>query len=276
VTSSLPEHERLHSPLYQPGFNQFHCKGCYQSCGAYCGTCLENLAYGALRSYGKAINNDDIITNKLLPTDRHPADDLCILSAMCLVKLSFVDGDEFIESLSDVKTSYILQGTVLLEYAWSHSKPNFQISLLLVRLYSMLGCGSLAMRAFQRMGVKQIQLDTLSYTLFDRISSLHPHSFGRNVHGSSQFLSPVEHLERQQMLYRKSRDHVSRNCWTSLEHGNYNSIFQIKEFEERMTRSMSAVMAVVETRKITRLIQPNVQQTTFSGGLDMFSKSICF
>lgn len=209
----------------------------------------------------------------LLPTDRHPADDLCVLSAMCLIKLSFIEEDS-IESIDDTGTSYILQATVLLEHAWSHSKSNFQISLLLVRLYSILGAGSLAMRAFQRLGVKQIQLDTLSYTLFDRISSLHPHPFTNDIHGSSQFPSPVEHLEKQQRLYKKTRDHVSKNRWISLEHGSYNSIFQIEEFDEKINNSMSAVMSVVEQRKIVRLIQPGVPLSASSIGHDIFGKYI--
>jgi N-terminal acetyltransferase B complex non-catalytic subunit len=253
--------------------SSLQCTSCYQLCGAYCKCCLENLAHSALQSYRKAVNDDDTITKTLLPTDRHPADDLVILSAMCLIKLSLVHKNAT-QSIDDIKTSYILQAAVILEYAWLHSKPNFQISLLLIRLYSMLGAGSLAMRAFQRVGAKQIQLDTLSYTLYDRISSLHPHPFSNNIHGASLFPSPVEHLERHQNFYRKIRDHVNRNRWTSLEHGSYNSIFQINEFEDKINRSMSAVMSVVESRKIARLMQPGVPLAASSGGYDIFSKSI--
>ena len=192
---------------------------------------------------------------------------------MCLIKLSFINEDS-IESIDDIRTSYLLQATVLLEYAWSHSRSNFQISLLLVRLYCILGCGSLATRAFQRLGVKQIQLDTLSHNLFDRISSLHPHPFSSNIHGVSQFPNPVEHLEKQQRFYIKTRDHVNKNRWTSLDHGSYNSIFQMKEFEDKIKQSMSAVTSVVENRKITRLMQPDVPLTTASIGYDIFGKPI--
>lgn len=273
MTSSVPEYERTRSPQYQPGSTNFQCKGCYQQCGAYCSTCVEILAQSLMQSYREVTKDDSHITKTLLPTDRHPADDLCILAAMCLIKLSFINGSSSIESLNDLSISYILQATALLEYAWSHSKSNFQISLMLVRLYTHLGCGSLAMRAYQRLGVKQIQLDTLSYILFDRVSSFHPHPFSRNIHGSSQFLSPIEHFEKQQNLYRKTRDHVSKNCWLSLENGSYNSIFQIKEFDESISHSMSAAMSVVESRKISRLTQPSVPLTTSSHGYDDFSKS---
>jgi N-terminal acetyltransferase B complex non-catalytic subunit len=226
-----------------------------------------------MQSYGRAINDSDAIAKKLLPTDRHPADDLCILSVMCLIKLSFIDNEGSIESIDDARASYILQATMLLEYAWSHSKPNFQISLLLIRLNSILGCGSLAVRAFEGLGIKQIQLDTLSYTIFDRISSLHPHPFRHTIQGPSEAHSPLENLDKQQRLYRKSRDHVSKNCWTSLENGTYSSVFQMKEFEETLNQSMSAVMSVVESRKIARLTQPSGTSATSSGAHDIFSKS---
>ena len=252
--------------------NSLQCTGCNQSCGLYCKICLENLANSALQSYGKAVHDDDTITKTLLPTDRHPADDLAIMSAMCLIKLSRMN-ESSIQSIDNIKASYILQATVILEYARSHSKSNFQISLLLVRLYSVLGAGSLAMRAFQRMGIKQIQLDTLSYILYDRISSLHPHPFSNNIHGASQFPSPVEHLEKHQNFYRKTRDHVNRNRWTSLEYGSYNSIFQMNEFEDKINNSMSAIMSVIESRKIARLMQPGVPLPASSEGYDIFSKS---
>jgi N-terminal acetyltransferase B complex non-catalytic subunit len=265
---SIPEQERLQNPQYKAGTDSFRCTGCYRPCSLYCKICLENVAHNALQAYEKAVNDDDTITKTLLPTDRHPADDLCMLSAICLIKLFFIDGDSA-ESIDNIKTSYILQAIVLLEYGWSHSKSNFQISLLLVRLYCILGCGSLA---FQRLGVKQIQLDTLSYALYDRISSLHPHSFGSHIHGASEFPNPVEHLEKQQKFYERTRDYVNRNRWTSLEHGSYNSIFEMKEFEDKIKHSISAAMSVVENRKIARLAHPGTPLGPASMGHDIFGK----
>ena len=251
----------------------FICNQCSKPCGVYCRYCLVRLAESSLKLYKSAIDDDGQITSNLLATDRHPADDLSILSAMCLIKLSLADENDDEGSLNSVKASYLLQATVLLEYAWSHSKPNFQISLLLVRLYSYLGCGSLSMRAFQRLAVKQIQLDTLSYTLFDRISALHPHAFGHSPDGLTQIPSPIDHLQRQQRLYRSAREQVSKNIALAFKHGNYNSIFEIKEVSETLSQSISAVMSVVEQRRISRILQPETQLSSSSGGYDVLRKS---
>jgi N-terminal acetyltransferase B complex non-catalytic subunit len=265
--SSVPEYEHMQNPRILPSRRHFFCHGCCQPCGVYCGTCLETLARTVMQLYGRATNDDEEITKALLPTDRHPADDLSILSAMCLLKLSFVDEGKGSKTLNRV--SNVLQAALLLEYAWSSSKSNFQISLLLVRLYVHLGCGSLAMRAFQRLGVKQIQLDTLSYTFFDRISSFHPHPFGASLHDFSQFLSPVEHFRIQQKLYRTSSKLIRKNCWLSFENGNYNSVLELEEFEKNLSQSLSAAMSVVESKKISRLMKVHAPSDEFSYAYDI-------
>jgi N-terminal acetyltransferase B complex non-catalytic subunit len=273
LKSSQAELERSQSPVHKPRETEYICSLCFKPCGVYCRLCLGKLARDSLKSYQFAISDDGRITENLLPTDRHPADDLCILSVMCLVKLFFMGDNATEDSLKSVKTSHLLQAAILLEYATSRSKHNFQISLLLIRLYSYLGCGSLAMRAFWRLSVKQIQLDTLSYTLFDRISSLHPHAFGHSPDGSSEFRTPTEHFQKQQKLYRSAREQVSKNIAVAFKYDNYNSIFEIKEVSETLSKSMSAVMSVVEQRRVSRILQPEIPPTTVSSGYDVLRKS---
>jgi N-terminal acetyltransferase B complex non-catalytic subunit len=231
------------------------------------------VAQDAIESYQCAIDDDGRITKTLLTTDRHPADDFCVIAAMCLIKLSLMHAEDGLETLRNIRISYILQATSLLEYAWTHSKSNFQISLLLIRLHCYLGCGSLAMRAYQRLSLKQTQFDTLSYTLFDRISSFHPHPFGHSPDGSTQFKTAVEHLQKQQKLYRTARDHVTKNVWTSFKHGSYNSIFEIREVSETLSHTLSGAMSVIESSKVSRLTE-KTPLTAISGGYDILRKSI--
>jgi N-terminal acetyltransferase B complex non-catalytic subunit len=257
-----------------PGEAEFKCTTCTKSCGLFCKSCLEDAVNEAIISYRIAIDDDGQISKTLLTTDQHPADDLSILAAMCLIKLSLMNPEQGTEPLKRTETTYVLQATVLLENAWTHSKHNFQISLLLVRLYSYLGCGSLAMRAYHRLALKQIQLDTLSYTLFDRLSSLHPHSSGQSTEASSKQKTPLEHLQKQQKLYKSSREHIKKNSWLSFKHGSYNSIFEMREVSEMLCHSMSAAMSVIESRKISRLIEPGAPLTETSNGFDLLRKFI--
>ncbi|PQE03427.1 N-acetyltransferase B complex non catalytic subunit protein [Rutstroemia sp. NJR-2017a BBW] len=252
----IPEHERRSNPLHKTGEKSFICKYCSNPCEIYCDVCLEQVAKDAVAAYSSAINDDGRISAGLLPTDRHPADDFCTLAAMALMKLSISSSDTAGETIKTRRTAYILQATLLLDYAWSKSKSNSDFSLLLVRLYASLGCGSQAMKAYLHLNLKQIQLDTLGYMLLDRISSLHPHPFPSAPDGSSENYSPIEHLKRHQKMYRNIRGQVAQNTWKAFEHGSYDTIFQFKEFSDIMSSGMMAISSFAKTKRIVRLIKP--------------------
>jgi N-terminal acetyltransferase B complex non-catalytic subunit len=262
IVSSIPENERRSNPLHKTGEKSFVCKYCTNPCEIYCDMCLEQVAKDAVAAYSSAINDDGRISASLLPTDRHPADDFCTLAAMALTKLSISSSDTAGETIKTHRAAYVLQATLLLDYAWSKSKSNSDFSLLLVRLYSSLGCGSQAMKAYLHLNLKQIQLDTLGYILLDRISSLHPHPFSSAPDGSSENYSPVEHLKRHQKMYRNIRGQVAQNTWKAFEHGSYDTIFQFKEFSDIMSSGMIATSSFAETKRIVRLIKP----TTYTNG----------
>lgn len=237
----------------------------------YCGLCLTDLAWAATKSYRLAINDDGGITSTLLATDIHPADDLAILAAMCLAKLSMKrTSDPSSEQLDNPAVYHLLQAAVLLEYAWSHSKANSQISLMLTKIYYSLGCGSLAMRAYQRLGVKQIQNATLSHYMFDGISTFHPDHFTSD--DSSPSRSAIEELRNQQRIYKNAPKQISNKIWSSFEHNNYNTIFELEQVKEALAYNVSAVMSVIESRKVSRLIQPNAPLTASSCGYDILRK----
>jgi len=242
--------------------------------GLYSESSLAQLAQDSTRLYLSASDGGRTAWD-LLPTDTHPADDLCLLSAMCLIKLAMPEKDSS-EPLAGLKVSYILQATALLEYALTHSKPNFQMSLLLTRLYYYLGCGSMAMHAYQRLGLKQIQLDTLSYVLMDRISTFHPHPFTHTISESPPCRSPIESFQKQQKMYRSARGQISKNIWLSFKNSSYNSIFEIKEVSDTLSRTLSAAMSVTEILKISRLIPSKTASDSSDGGYDVIRKSLHF
>ncbi|KAG0650585.1 N-terminal acetyltransferase B complex subunit arm1 [Hyphodiscus hymeniophilus] len=271
LTSSLPESQRRLSreQSLQGKKTMAKCSKCSTSLfDPYCGLCLTELAWTTAKSYGLAINDDGRITSTLLLTDLHPADDLGILAAMCLVKLSVKDTPAALnESLDHPAICHLLQAAVLLEYAWSHSKANSQISLMLTRIYYSLGCGSLALRAYKRLGVKQIQNATLSHYMFDGISTFHPHPFTSEE--TSESRSIIEDLKDQLKIYRGSPKQISNKIWSSFENNNYNTIFELEQVKKALAYNVSAVMSVMESRKVSRVVQPNAPLTASSHGYDI-------
>jgi N-terminal acetyltransferase B complex non-catalytic subunit len=265
---SLPESER-HRSLKIEATKDHKCITCGNSCGRFCKHCLTGTAKDAIQSYKSALNDDGEITKHLLVTDRHPADDLCVLSATCLIKLGLMDNSLGAEPLSKSKSQYFLQAAALLEKAWVHSKPNFQISLMLVRLYTFLGCGSLAMRAYQRLALKQIQLDTLSYVFFDRISTFHPKSFASHAGESDSDRTPIQHLQRQQKVYKNAYEQISKNMWLSFKNGSYNAMYQIQGIEKELSCGLGSTMSVIESRRICRITSPGTPVTAVSHGYNL-------
>jgi N-terminal acetyltransferase B complex non-catalytic subunit len=274
ITSSLPESRRRvsNSHLLRGNEPVSTCSRCSTKLSdEYCGSCITSIAWAAIKAYYLAVNDDGHITSTLLATDIHPADDLAILAATCLAKLSMKSGSlRAGESLDSPAVFHLLQAAVLLEYAWSRSKSNSQISLMLTSIYYSLGCGSLAMRAYQRLGVKQIQNATLSHYMFDGISTFHPHPFTSD--DSFPTRSVVEQLRDQQRIYKNAPKQISNKIWSSFEHNNYNTIFELEEVKEALAYNVSAVMSVIEGRKVSRLVQPSTPLTASSCGYDILRK----
>ena len=220
------------------------------------------------------MDDDDGIGEKLKSTDQHPADEWAVIAAMCLMKIAgcrpWVPNESH-DMFSRLDTQQLLRATLILEFAHTRSKPNPQILLLLIRLYSQLGAGSLAMRAYGRLGIKQIQGDTLSYTLFDRISSLHPYTIDDSS-AVEEVRDPSKLLKKLQHLYRSFRNQIITNSWRSFEHGSYDSIFQLMEVSGKLSSSMTSAMSAIELRRIDRLTQPNAVLTPNSHGYDVLRK----
>jgi len=133
------------------------------------------------------------------------------------------------------------------------------------------------MRAYQRLKTKQIQRDTLSFTVMNRISSLHPHHFTHHPEESILTLTePLEHLVEQQKYYATGSKQMTKNIYGSFQEGSYNSIFQITEALETLNRSVASITSVIESGRILRLLLPNKTLTPKLCGHGILSKFDAF
>jgi N-terminal acetyltransferase B complex non-catalytic subunit len=119
---------------------------------------------------------------ELPATDLQPADDLAILAGNVFVTLWKLTSDE----------NYLCNAVVFLEFALTRSKQSFQIRLMLIRIYRLLGkvvfvspfttlsfpnksyfvgAPSLALEHYRAMQIKQVQHDTLSHFILSRAST---------------------------------------------------------------------------------------------------------
>ena len=106
---------------------------------------------------------------RLPPSDRLPGDDAAILAAMALVRMYRL------RHVSPGWAYSLLRSVALLNFAHSKSPHNYDILLILIRIYMYLGTASLALELWNKLSVKNLQNLTVSWMLFTRLSTLHPH-----------------------------------------------------------------------------------------------------
>ncbi|KFY04476.1 hypothetical protein O988_00742, partial [Pseudogymnoascus sp. VKM F-3808] len=249
-----------------------HCPWCGYKRHVWCERCQKVNVMRLVRDYSTAMKGFNIggpwvqgcpigIPKhlKLLPTDTHPLDDMAIMAATGLIKLTATPYGRYYCKPVDFEKRHghqrLIQAAALLEFAHSKSAANPQILLLLVKLYAMLGAGSLALRAYHKLNIKQIQGDTLGYVIFDRISSLHPHPVQDEINGTAQTLDPAANIASVQRM--------------SFEAGSYDSVCQLDNASDKLSRSIGTAITVLEHRKIVRMTDPNAVLTKQSQGYNL-------
>ena len=177
-------------------------------------------------------------------SDNKPGDDACILAAMGLVLLSkFVHGH------------YLLRSAQLLEFLLERSKHNYQALITLVRIYIMLGAGSLAIKTYNRLAIKNLQHETLSHVLFTRLATIHPYPapMTNSSSASRKEKDPVNSLGVALESYKSSARQATVSKRLFLEKGRYNMLLGVLEVEDTIRQSLSKVMWVLERRRMVRL-----------------------
>ncbi|KAH9197561.1 hypothetical protein AeNC1_000433 [Aphanomyces euteiches] len=97
-------------------------------------------------------------------------DDLLLLTVLLLVDVyTLADSSKFDAA---TRRSWLLQAATCLEFGLSRSAYNFQMKLLLCRIYARLGAGSAMFARYQELDIKQIQMDSLSYLILDPLLAL--------------------------------------------------------------------------------------------------------
>ena len=146
-----------------------------------------------------------------------PADDFALLAAQAYL-------GAWTQSTAASSTStpptppvhYVELAIAILEFAVQRSKYRYQIRLLLVRLYRLLGATTCAAQHYVELGARAIQKDTLAFWALDRASTFFaegkaapPGSVGKGAKAEARTLADIG----QDVLYSyKGADNdVGRN-----------------------------------------------------------------
>ncbi|KAG0169915.1 N-alpha-acetyltransferase 25, NatB auxiliary subunit [Apophysomyces sp. BC1015] len=136
----------------------------------------------------------------------------------------------------------LIQAIVLLETALTKSTYNFQIKLILVRLYNMLGIHTRPLQIYQTMDIKQIQFDTMIHYFTDRYISL------------GCFDSLEQTFYESTMIYKSNETETPEMLVKAYQFGTYSKqdaqIQEFIEFRSRLDKSLQHSVTLVELMRI--------------------------
>ena len=208
---------------------------------------LPAFVCSCLRLYKTSLRYDF----KLPPSDRLPGDDAAILAAMALIRMYRLKERNPAWSYS------LYRSVALLEFALNKSKHNYDILLILVRIYMHLGAGSLAIARYSQLSIKNIQHLTISWLLFTRLSTTHPYPVKfPGLDGHKVTVDPLEEtkdiLNWYQRAYQLNRQSMESFC------ANNQWMMELDALEAKsaLQDSFSRLLLLVESSRMRRLRYP--------------------
>ncbi|ROT37059.1 hypothetical protein SODALDRAFT_334126 [Sodiomyces alkalinus F11] len=200
-----------------------------------------------------------ILTESLIPegNGRDPdyVPELAILTATALVKLSGISDSGSVREhlpypIYAARCGRLLQATLILEYQLSRTPKHSRVTLLLVRLYLVVGCAARATALWETLDVKRTITDSLSPYFLDRLSTLSP------IQVLPQSSRPAKALTNGVKSYYATslKLRMPRRLADAFESENYTSILEIPEFINRLRVSCTMVMGFVEEARACRAL----------------------
>ncbi|KAF3762774.1 hypothetical protein M406DRAFT_264927 [Cryphonectria parasitica EP155] len=242
---SILEHVVVVGDAEEP---QLKCKLCSALTDRACRACLEAVASTALSAYKVVEKNPEHAKG----LDKDPQIDLALVAASALLKLSGLSPRPVqtvsarLPRLSNTNVSRLLQAVVILAAQLTRTTDEVPLRLVLIQIYLLLGCGSLAYQTWLPMDIKRTIQDALSPLFFDRISSIFPGLFQQSR------TPPTEPLTSYYTACLREDSPV--RIWDAFKAGSYTSILGMAEFSDRLRRSCTLAMTVIEERRATRAL----------------------
>ncbi|KAK0307110.1 hypothetical protein LTR01_005756 [Friedmanniomyces endolithicus] len=196
---------------------------------------LRAFATNAIRLFQESISNLSA------GATRSPVD-ACFLAISALVRM--------FEQTTD--TQYLLHSAYLAESLLRHREHTHEARLVLVYLYMRLSLGSLAMRLFDSLNIKEIQHDTVAHVLFTRLSLIHPHptTWG---YGDADGMAPFKRTAHALKVYVRCEDKLAETQASVLSHGQTGMVFDLQELRDSLRKSLARRVSLLEHRRVARL-----------------------
>ncbi|KAK8055760.1 N-acetyltransferase B complex non catalytic subunit [Apiospora rasikravindrae] len=229
-----------------------------------CDTCLKEIAKECIWIW-KAGLKDKALLEQLKGEGVSPYTDLTIIGSVCLLKLAGLDGlwgrnDNSPLAWADRKR--VMQAILWMD-AQHHSQSikRQDLSVLLVKLYVLIGAASHAKSIWDSLEVKNVTLNCLGPLFADRLGTMAPGLWQNHAHNST----PTS----QYLYYYRSaiNKNIPNSLRLSFDHGSYASILGNLVTKTKHKQSCTLVMALVDHYRGIRSVDGEVMQGTWQDEL---------
>ncbi|KAG0365803.1 N-alpha-acetyltransferase 25, NatB auxiliary subunit [Gamsiella multidivaricata] len=171
-------------------------------------------------------------------TERQYGDDYAIMAAHLLIDIH-----------RDTKSYFpLLNATFMLEHALNASKHNYQIKLVLIRIYELLGAYNCAISTYNTMSIKHVQHDTMSHFITDRATN-----FGLFSEALAQMYSAHE-------IYHSNEAETPEMILQAYKYSTFSKMQEFIEFQSRLENSLQKMIADREMIRLEFLKEDSVSR----------------
>lgn len=116
------------------------------------------------------------------------------------------------------RRALLVRAAALLEYGLAHSAYNFQMKLLLARVYAYLGAGDAMLARHAELDVKHVQLDSLAFLVLDKLLQLGHFPEARRL---------IDSISR---MHRSTANDTPEYIARSYKTGVYSKVMDMTQF----------------------------------------------
>jgi N-terminal acetyltransferase B complex non-catalytic subunit len=208
--------------------------------------CIER--YTAFTSASKAQKSETKEQADAAAMESRPSDDFYIMAAMALVTYSQAG-----ESSNKASNTSLIRAAGLLEQLLVDSPHHYTAILILIRIYVLLGAGSIALKLFGKLSVKQIQYESVAHNLYTRFATIHPYP-GPAIEGAEyKDFDPQAAFVRALDFYRSANVTISHNLTRGLNDGSYVNLEDSIELGNQLRNSVCRRMWALDIRRMQRI-----------------------
>ena len=198
-------------------------------------TALYSFAADTTETYRKAVQSIDQFRY------RHVCQ-LVFLAISALVKI-WEQHDE---------PDALLQAAFIGEMLLRNNQQIHEAKVILIHLYMRLDLATLALRHWDSLSVKEVQLDTMGHVFLTRLSITHPHKATTSTTRSND---PLAITTQALAMYVRCEQKLAECEANVLNNGQTGMILELHELRENLRLSLSRRIFSLEQRRLARFFR---------------------